>query len=113
MTGEKSGLKTSDMAEMVLKAREMQERRYKGTKYRFNSELKADDMDEVCRLGKKESELMERLYKEFSLSARSYHRILRVSRTIADIEGSEEICSEHLLEAASFRPDLDYFRNRK
>ncbi|MBO4883015.1 MAG: YifB family Mg chelatase-like AAA ATPase [Lachnospiraceae bacterium] len=113
MTSEKIGLKTSDMAEMVLKAREMQERRYKGTKYRFNSELKADDMDEVCRLGKKESELMEKLYKQFSLSARSYHRILRVSRTIADIEGSEEICTKHLLEAASFRPDLDYFRNRK
>ncbi len=113
MTGKKIGLKTSDMSEMVEKARKMQERRYKGTKYRFNSELKADDMDEVCRLGKKESLLMEKLYKEFSLSARSYHRILRVSRTIADIEGSEEISTDHLLEAASFRPDLEYFRNRK
>ena len=113
MTGEKSGLKSSDMSEMVMKARDMQEKRYKGTGYRFNSELKADDLDEICRLGKKESQLMEKLYKEFSLSARSYHRILRVSRTIADIEGSDHITTKHLLEAASFRPDLEYFRNRR
>ena len=110
MTGVKSGLCTAEMAEMVAKARDMQESRYKGTKYRFNADLKADDLEEVCRLGKKESELMEKLYKEFSLSARSYHRILRVSRTIADIEGAADIGCRHLLEAAAFRPDLDYFR---
>ena len=110
MTGENSGLCTSEMAEMVARARERQEARYKGTKYRFNADLKADDLEEICRLGKKESELMENLYKKLSLSARSYHRILRVSRTIADIEDSDDITSKHLLEAAAFRPDLDYFR---
>ena len=88
----------------------MQESRYEGTGYRFNAELKADDMDEICRLGNKESGLMENLYKKLSLSARSYHRILRVARTIADIEGASDIGCKHLLEAASFRPDLDYFR---
>ena len=110
MTGEKSGLRTGEMAEMVARARDMQESRYKGTGYRFNAELKADDMDEICRLGNKESGLMENLYKKLSLSARSYHRILRVARTIADIEGASDIGCKHLLEAASFRPDLDYFR---
>ena len=95
---------------MVARARGRQEARYKGTKYRFNADLKADDLEEICRLGKKESGLMENLYKKLSLSARSYHRILRVSRTIADIEDSDDITSKHLLEAAAFRPDLDYFR---
>jgi magnesium chelatase family protein len=106
----KGGITSAEMAEMVMKAREMQDKRFKGTAYRFNSDLKADDMERVCELGKKESELMEKLYKELSLSARSYHRILRVARTIADIEGKEHIDSNHLLEAASFRPTMEYFK---
>ena len=110
---DKRGLSSPEMSDMVARAREMQNKRYKGTGYRFNADLKADDMDEICRLGKRESDLMEKLYREFDLSARSYHRILRVSRTIADIEGSESISEKHLLEAASFRPDLDSFRVRK
>ena len=110
MTGERNGLGTSEMAEMVQRAREMQSTRYKGTRYRFNADLKADDLEEVCRLGIRESEMMKKLYMELSLSARSYHRILRVSRTIADIEGVPDIGCRHILEAAAFRPDLDYFR---
>lgn len=106
----KGGITSAEMGEMVMRAREMQEKRFKGTDYRFNSDLKADDMDKVCRLGDKETELMEKLYKELSLSARSYHRILRVARTIADIDGEENIGSKHLMEAASFRPTMEYFK---
>lgn len=106
----KGGITSAEMGEMVMRAREMQEKRFKGTDYRFNSDLKADDMDKVCRLGNKEAELMEKLYNEFSLSARSYHRILRVARTIADIDGEENIGSKHLMEAASFRPTMEYFK---
>ena len=106
----KGGISSAEMTEMVMKAREMQDKRFKGTGYRFNSDLKADDMDKVCVLGKKESELIESMYKKLQLSARSYHRILRVSRTIADLEGSENIQSKHILEAASFRPTLEYFK---
>ena len=106
----KGGISSAEMSEMVMKAREMQDKRFKGTSYRFNSDLKADDMDKYCELGEKEFELMEKLYKELSLSARSYHRILRVARTIADIDGKEYIGSNHLLEAASFRPTMEYFK---
>ena len=106
----KGGISTSEMGEMVAKAREAQDKRFKGTSYRFNSDLKADDMEKHCELGLKESDLMEKLYKELSLSARSYHRILRVARTIADIEGEEFINGNHLLEAASFRPTMEYFK---
>ena len=95
---------------MVCRAREAQNIRFKGTSYRFNADLKAEDIDHICVLGKEEAELMEKLYRQLSLSARSYHRILKVSRTIADMEGSEMINSRHLLEAVSFRPDMDYFR---
>ena len=106
----KGGISSAQMAEMVMRARQMQDKRFKGTSYRFNADLKADDMDEMCPLGAKESVLIEELYKKLQLSARSYHRILRVARTIADIEGSEDIHNEHLLEAASFRPTMEYFK---
>ncbi len=105
-----TGMSSGEMSEMVGRAREAQSRRFRGTSYRFNADLKAEDIDRVCSLGKDEAELMEKLYKQLSLSARSYHRILRVSRTIADMEGSEVITRKHLLEAVSYRPDLDYFR---
>jgi len=105
-----TGMSSGEMSEMVGRAREAQSRRFRGTSYRFNADLKAEDIDRVCSLGKDEAELMEKLYKQLSLSARSYHRILRVSRTIADMEGAEVITRKHLLEAVSYRPDLDYFR---
>ena len=108
--GDKKGTGSEQMREMVARARSMQKERFKGTKYRFNADLKADDLGEICRLGKKEDELMENLYRKLELSARSYHRILRVARTIADIEESADISCAHLLEAASYRPDLEYFR---
>ena len=50
---------------------------------------------------------MERLYHSLQLSARAYHRILKVARTIADLEGTEKITTEHLLEASFYRPSLD------
>ena len=104
-----SGISSMQMREMVLRAREKQKDRFKGTSYCFNADMGSDDTDRICVLGKEESEIMEELYKSLKLSARSYHRILRVSRTIADIEGSDQITKDHLLEAASFRPDLGYF----
>lgn len=52
---------------------------------------------------------MEQLYQSLALSARSYHRILKVARTVADLEDREEIGVEQLLEAACYRPVQDYW----
>jgi len=52
---------------------------------------------------------MERLYGSLQLSARAYHRILRVARTIADLDGAERIETGHLMEAAFYRPSLEYW----
>ena len=54
---------------------------------------------------------MERLYGSLQLSARAYHRILRVARTIADLEGAEEIGTAHLMEASYYRPSMEYWGN--
>ena len=98
------------MRERVIAARECQERRFRDTKYHFNGEVEAADMERFCRLGKEEMKFMEQLYSSLQLTARAYHRILKVARTIADLAGEEEISTEHLLEAACYRPTQDYWR---
>lgn len=110
------GLKSRGKAETseeirvrVLKARKRQAERFRGTKRRFNADIEAAEVEKYCRLRKEEQELMERLYQSLALSARSYHRILKVARTIADLEDREEIGVEQLLEAAGYRPVQDYW----
>ncbi len=105
----KSNTDSLSMREQVIQARDIQKERYKGTNYRFNSDLRANDFETFCHLGQSELSLMENVYKKLNLSIRSYHRILRVSRTIADLAGSSDITEEHLLEAIGYRPDMNYW----
>ena len=58
---------------------------------------------EFCPLGKAEKELVEKAYEKYSLSARGYHRLLKVARTIADMAGEKDIKTPHLLEALCYR----------
>ena len=94
----------------VVEARKRQKERFEGMKYRFNGDIEAADMERFCGLGSKEQALLERLYHSLQLSARAYHRILKVARTIADLEGSDVIREEHLLEAACYRPGEEVWR---
>ncbi len=89
--------------ERVEKARRIQEERYRGLGINFNSQLTGSDIVRFCELGKEEKKLMESAFETMSLSARGYHRILRVARTIADMEGSERITCTHLAEALGYR----------
>lgn len=93
----------------VLEARERQLRRYRDTKYHFNAELAVSEIKRFCLLGEKEQELMEQIFTCMNLSARAYHKIIKVARTIADLEGAEHITCAHLSEAACFRMnDIKY-----
>ena len=103
------GLDSATMSKMVTKAREAQKRRFEGTEYRFNSEIKEKDMDRFCHLGPKEKECMRLLHESLKYSARVYFRILKVARTMADLEGEERILEKHLYEAAYYRPSQDYW----
>lgn len=91
------------MRNKVMKARKQQEMRYKDTAYRFNSELKTGDLEKYCYLGKKERKLVENLFKTLDLSIRAYHKLLKVSRTIADLEESDRVMERHLMEAVCYR----------
>lgn len=87
----------------VRKARNMQLKRYKNEKFDFNSELTPTAIDKYCYLEEKERVFLERVFLKLDISVRAYHRILKVSRTIADLEGSEDIHINHLSEAAGYR----------
>lgn len=96
--------------ERVKQARNLQRERFQGTSYRFNADIQAADMERFCSLGTEEQRLMEQLYQSMGLSARTYHRILKVSRTIADLSGCSRIDTSHILEAACYRPAQDFWK---
>jgi magnesium chelatase family protein len=68
-----------------------------------NSQLSAGEVNKHCKLSARDHTLLDRLVEKCGLSARAYHRILKLARTIADLEGSEQIVSAHLSEAVSLR----------
>ena len=70
---------------------------------RFNAQLKVNEIETFCRLQSKQKLLLEAAMDKLKLSARAYHRILKLARTIADIEDSQNIEIPHLSEAISYR----------
>lgn len=94
---------SSEIQKRVEHARGIQARRFQGTKKQFNSEMTGEDIGRYCRLKKEDEQFFERVYRNMNLSARAYGRILKVSRTIADLAGEEQINHEHLCEAISYR----------
>lgn len=87
----------------VMAARERQKARFAGDKLRFNGDMGVGEVERFCLLGEKEKYFMEKMYHSMQLSARGYHRILKVARTIADLEDSDKIREEHLAEAVCYR----------
>ena len=102
----RSGLSSESMGGLVRKARECQNERFKGTDINFNSELGPEQISKYCHLEKEEETFIVKLSEKLNVSARAYHRIIRVARTIADLDASEKIRKEHLAEAAGYRPQL-------
>ncbi len=97
------GTSSAEMQKRISIAREMQEDRYRKRTIRFNADLRPGEIAKYCELGSKERRLMEKAFINMDLSARAYHRILKVARTIADLEQSERIHENHLLEAIRYR----------
>lgn len=95
--------KSKDIRERVNKARKIQLERFKGLKIYSNSQLQASMLNKFCRLDDKGRELLKNAFDRLGLSARAHSRILKVARTIADMEQSEEIKQFHLAEAIQYR----------
>ncbi len=103
---------SASIRERIMEARNIQLERYKKEDIYFNSQLTATMVKKYCQIGKEEKAILEHYYEKLNLSARGYHRILKVSRTIADLEGSPTIKVKHLSEAIRYRTlDKKYWGN--
>src|SRR5690606_20918269 len=88
----------------VIKAREMQTLRFEEYKeINCNAQMSPQMVRAICQISDDGQQLLKKAMEKLGLSARAYDRILKVSRTIADLAGSEEIGMEHLAEAIHFR----------
>ncbi len=97
------GESSADIKKRVVAAREIQNARYKDEPFFSNSALEGDKIEKYCILTKSAETLLKNAYSSMGLSARGYSRILKVARTIADLEGSEKINEMHIAEAISYR----------
>lgn len=89
--------------ERVKRARKIQVNRYQNKEIQFNSQLSPNLLKDFLVLGAEETEFLEVIYKKMNMTARSYHRLLKVSQTIADLEGVETVRMKHLREALFYR----------
>ena len=101
---QKGDAETSEIIrERVIAARRMQSERYRGETFLCNSQIPAERVREFCGLDRRQEQFMEEVYQRLSLTARSYHKLLKVARTLADMEQSAQILMRHLTEAVCYR----------
>lgn len=97
---------SEEIRKRINKARKIGRERYKEYGIYSNSELTPELIEKYCKLGKKEKEILKDAFEKLGFSARAYGRILKVARTIADLDESENIELKHIAEAIKYR-DLD------
>lgn len=100
--GRKENEDSASIRQRVEKAREIQAKRFLGTGIRFNSRMGTKEVKNFCVLEPEEEAFAKRVYEARGLSARRYHKTLKVARTIADLSGKEKIEREHLAEALGY-----------
>lgn len=103
---------SEDIRERVNKARKIGYERYKEHGIYSNSELTPELIEKYCKLGEKERKILEEAFDKMGFSARAYGRILKVARTIADLDEKENIELKHITEAIQYRSlDRKYWGN--
>ena len=95
--------KSFDIKERVLTAIDIQQKRFNGSKTSANSFMSIGEMKEHCKIPESADRILEIAMNKFGFSARSLDKILKVSRTIADLEGSQDLKKEHIMEAVQYR----------
>ena len=104
--GEKDKINSDNMRHRVILAREIQKERFKGSNYRYNSEVVGKDVLKMCNLSKEGKKVLESYYKRYDITLRGYTKIVKVARTIADLECRDEIMDYHIIEAIGFRKNV-------
>lgn len=103
LAAQRGGESSARIRERVMAARERQKVRFRGSVHRFNTDMEAGELRRYCPLDSGPQLLLEELFRAMNLSARAYHRVIRIARTIADLDGSETIRENHISEAACYR----------
>ena len=103
LTDKRHGEPSEEIRKRVNVAREVQKSRYKNEHVFFNAHLESKELEKYCVLDKEGEELLKLAILELGISARAYDKILKVSRTISDLEGSDIILAHHISEAISYR----------
>ncbi len=96
-------LSSAELRERILRARDMQRERFVGTAVTVNAEMGLRDIKKLA-LTPSVKQILRRAHDEYRLSARAYHRLIRTSRTVADLAGSPDIEGTHVLESLQYRP---------
>lgn len=106
LTEAEPGETSAEIRERVLAARKIQTERYAEYDFDTNSNIPSKYMGKFCQVTPKASQILKKVFDNMNLSARSYDKVLKVARTIADLEGEETINEMHILEAVQYR-DMD------
>ncbi len=106
---EGGGERTEHIRARVEKAREKQKERFKnaGRNIRANSDMSAKDLSVLIKLAPEVREVLDNSAERLALSARAYHRVIKLARTIADLENSEDVKENHIMEAIQYRPKVN------
>jgi magnesium chelatase family protein len=104
LSDERKGESSLSIRQRVVKARDIQKKRFKDEKgTHYNSQMAVKQIRKFCALDEASKELLKTAMERLNLSARAYDRILKVARTIADLDGLEAIKGEHISEAIQYR----------
>ena len=111
LASKREGESSEMVRSRVINAREIQNERFKSSTTFKNSDMNSQEIKKFCELGQESQELIKLAMNKLGLSARAYDRILKVSRTIADLEGKNDIQTHHISEAIQYRSlDRQYWR---
>ena len=97
------GTSSAEMRAMVVRAREIQEQRFTGSTIQFNAQMTSRQIRDYCGLNRECQKLLKETMNDLGLSARAHDKVIRVARTIADLDGEENIQVIHLQEAVNYR----------
>ena len=103
LTGESSGEDSEAIKARVNRAREVQRQRFAGRRIYSNAQMTSRHLKKYCQIGQSSKALLEQAIDKLGLSARAFTRILKIARTIADLEGVESIATHHISEAIQYR----------
>jgi magnesium chelatase family protein len=103
LSADRRGELSAQVRERVQAARNHQSARLAGTSLLSNADMGAREIPQFCKLDAEGEKLMRAAMQQLQLSARAYHRVLKLARTVADLEGCEAIHAHHLAEALQYR----------